>query len=261
MANILKNIFDPGVDQISQNYIIESWHVSQSVDAFTGAKAYDITLSGSYILTGSQYVTGSISASGGTNTIGFYGTSSWAVSSSKAISSSFTLTSSYALQATTSSNALTASYATNAGATPTKYAPSYTAIDSTTYTASINPYVVNNATGKSIVYISQSLSDVLGITLTPTGITDGQIITFIPHYSNNIGLDPSKIAISASISDVYGFNGSSISLMPPTNNALLNTILPLGFAGTLNSFSFQYIGTPIPPYMQPGWYLYNLIKA
>ena len=111
MANVLKNIFDPGVDQISQNYIIESWHVSQSVDAFTGAKAYDITLSGSYTLTGSQYVTGSISASGGTNTIGFYGTSSWAVSSSKAISSSFASTSSYNV---TSSFALTSSFSTTA---------------------------------------------------------------------------------------------------------------------------------------------------
>ncbi len=47
MALVLKQIFTSGSDQISQNYTIESWHVSQSVDAFTGTKAYDITLSGS----------------------------------------------------------------------------------------------------------------------------------------------------------------------------------------------------------------------
>jgi hypothetical protein len=58
---------------------IQAADVSQSIDAFTGAQAYDITLSGSLILTGSQYVTGSISSSYGPNTVGFFGTASWAV--------------------------------------------------------------------------------------------------------------------------------------------------------------------------------------
>ena len=53
MASQLKKIFTAGVDQISQNYTVESWHVSQSVDAFTGVAAYDILLSGSFSLTGS----------------------------------------------------------------------------------------------------------------------------------------------------------------------------------------------------------------
>lgn len=53
MALVLKQIFTTGSDEIAQNYIIESWHVSQSVDAFTGAAAYDITISGSLTLTGS----------------------------------------------------------------------------------------------------------------------------------------------------------------------------------------------------------------
>ena len=39
MANVLKKIFIPSVDQITQTYTIESWHVSQSVDAFTGISA------------------------------------------------------------------------------------------------------------------------------------------------------------------------------------------------------------------------------
>ena len=75
MALKLKNIFVTGSDQVAQTYTIESWHVSQSVDAFTGVAAYDITLSGSFTLTGSQYVSGSISASFGPNTVGFHGTS------------------------------------------------------------------------------------------------------------------------------------------------------------------------------------------
>jgi len=53
MALVLKQIFTSGSDEIAQNYAIESWHVSQSVDAFTGAVAYDIKISGSLTLTGS----------------------------------------------------------------------------------------------------------------------------------------------------------------------------------------------------------------
>ena len=53
MAERLKRIFDPGNDQIDDTYIIEAWHVSQSVDAFTGAEEYEIQLSGSFAMTGS----------------------------------------------------------------------------------------------------------------------------------------------------------------------------------------------------------------
>lgn len=52
MAKILQNIFDPLVDEIAQTYTIESWHVSQSVDAFTAATDYDISVSGSITLVG-----------------------------------------------------------------------------------------------------------------------------------------------------------------------------------------------------------------
>lgn len=58
MANTLKKIFVPGLDQVAQTYTVESWHVSQSVDAFTGAEAYDIILSGSLTLTGSLFIDG-----------------------------------------------------------------------------------------------------------------------------------------------------------------------------------------------------------
>ena len=64
MAKILKNIFIAGVDEIVQDYTVESWHVSQSVDAFTGADDYDITISGSLDVTGPLDVTGNSSVSG-----------------------------------------------------------------------------------------------------------------------------------------------------------------------------------------------------
>jgi len=58
MAKVLKKIFIPTTDEVVQNFPIESWHVSQSVDAFTGIDAYDITLSGSLVITGSVAING-----------------------------------------------------------------------------------------------------------------------------------------------------------------------------------------------------------
>ena len=54
MAKVLQNIFISSVDEIAQTYIIESWHVSQSVDALTATTDYDISISGSLNLTGSM---------------------------------------------------------------------------------------------------------------------------------------------------------------------------------------------------------------
>jgi len=53
MAKQLKKIFDPSVDEVVQNFTVNSWHVSQSVDALTGVEDYDITISGSLTVTGS----------------------------------------------------------------------------------------------------------------------------------------------------------------------------------------------------------------
>lgn len=64
MANLLKQIFTSGSDQIDQTYTIEAWHVSQSVDAFTAAKDYDIKISGSLTITGSLFATASHANSG-----------------------------------------------------------------------------------------------------------------------------------------------------------------------------------------------------
>ena len=43
---------------ISTLQIVRPWHVTQSIDAFTGTNAYDITLSGSMIVTGSIAING-----------------------------------------------------------------------------------------------------------------------------------------------------------------------------------------------------------
>ena len=51
----LENIFTPTVDEINQGFTINAWHVSQSVNAFTGTGSYDIDINGSLTVTGSIY--------------------------------------------------------------------------------------------------------------------------------------------------------------------------------------------------------------
>ncbi len=52
-----KNLSKSG---ISTTQTIEAWHVTQSIDAFTGADAYNINLSGSLEVTGSSKLSGSV---------------------------------------------------------------------------------------------------------------------------------------------------------------------------------------------------------
>jgi hypothetical protein len=77
---------------ISSGSIVQPGHVTQSIDAFTGIEAYDITLSGSLVVTGSVILDTTINQD-------FYGTASNASTASYALtgfSSSYALTTSYA---------------------------------------------------------------------------------------------------------------------------------------------------------------------
>ena len=97
---------------ITTGQSVEAWHVTQSIDALTGIKAYDITISGSLTLQDGTEGTNKIATSDTNGTISFtsnitaslYGTASW---SQNSISSSYVPTSSYAL------NTISASYAPN----------------------------------------------------------------------------------------------------------------------------------------------------
>ena len=64
MAKELKKIFTENTDEVVQGFTVQSWHVSQSVDALTGAEDYDITISGSLTVTGSVYLDGIEDAGG-----------------------------------------------------------------------------------------------------------------------------------------------------------------------------------------------------
>jgi hypothetical protein len=95
MANVLNQV------NIETGNIVEAYHVTQSIDAFTGIVAYNISLSGSFNMTGS--INGEPSV---INPL----TASYAMN---ALSSSYALTASYALNALSSSYALTASHVPN----------------------------------------------------------------------------------------------------------------------------------------------------
>jgi hypothetical protein len=86
MAKILSKL------GISSGSIVQPGHVTQSIDAFTGVEAYDITLSGSLTITGSVSLNTNINRD-------FFGTASNAITSSytsTSFSSSYALTTSFA---------------------------------------------------------------------------------------------------------------------------------------------------------------------
>ena len=66
MANILSKT------GISNTNTVQASHVTQSIDAFTGAVAYDISLSGSFNMTGSLIATSFTGSLLGTATTASY---------------------------------------------------------------------------------------------------------------------------------------------------------------------------------------------
>lgn len=96
---------------IEQTQVINDWHVTQSIDAFTGTSAYDITISGS------------LDISDSVNTGDLIGTASWA---------SNAVTASYAITATDSLNA-TKLVATSNFTTNQAYNVPYASTSSATY--------------------------------------------------------------------------------------------------------------------------------
>ena len=91
MANILSK------SGITTGNTVETWHVTQSIDAFTGLKAYDITLSGSFNVVGPTIIEGSLNVTGSISTTPGQINNLSASYSLTSISSSYALSASYAL--------------------------------------------------------------------------------------------------------------------------------------------------------------------
>jgi hypothetical protein len=155
---------------------VEAYHVTQSIDAFTGAEAYDIFLSGSFNMTGS--INGQ---SGLINPL----TASYAISASRAISASFVTSASYAISAshaisasfvTSASHAISASFVTSASyAISASRAISASFVTSASYAISashaISASYVNLKAGPNITINRVDSSFEISSSSTPSGAT------------------------------------------------------------------------------------------
>jgi len=248
---------------------ITAAQISQSIDALTGAEAYNITISGSFVLSGNMTGSGIFQRASVANSITPVNQASSqnytipylaATSSTSQIYYSATgptynpvtdVLTAGTFQGTASfvesaSYAVTASYAENA-ANPVF---TYIGIDDITYTSSAAGYPVG-ANTPSQIYISQSASP-FQLALQFGAGNEGQIINFTPYYEKS-DLALANIEITSSVF-VYGLGGQVISPGPGGSNTADNLFsIPIGNASNL---TFQYILTP-SGFLSPGWYLIN----
>jgi hypothetical protein len=135
---------------ISSGSIVQAGHVTQSIDAFTGIEAYDITLSGSLIVTGSVILDTTINQD-------FYGTASNAP------------TSPYSLTGFSSSYALITSFADNETSIFQLYNYQDTVFSSSQYYVGVGNFATSSIMGLVYPYngtlIAASItSNVMGAT-------------------------------------------------------------------------------------------------
>jgi hypothetical protein len=168
MANVLKQIFSAGVDQIDQTYTIEAWHVSQSVDAFTAAKEYNINISGSLAITGSLFATASHAYSG----------SKVYIASNNSTNTDFTLVFKNSIGALGSHYELAADGANGPYYNPSSNiltAPivSGSSIQATSLTGSLSGSVIGNVTGTATSASYAVAASSADISISTSGITSG----------------------------------------------------------------------------------------
>lgn len=252
---------------IVDGQVITAAQITQSIDALTGAEAYDITISGSFSLSGHMTGSGIFAKASVANQITPINAASskdytipYLASTSSVsylyysalgptynpITDTFKATN---FQGTASfvesaSYAVTASYAINA-ANPTF---TYVGIDDVTSTSSAAGYPVDGNT-PSQIYISQS-NPPFQLALRFASGNDGQIVNFTPYYEQN-DLVLASIDLTSSVF-VYGLGGQTINPGPGGSNTANNLFsTPIGNA---NNLTFQYISTSTG-FLTPGWYL------
>jgi hypothetical protein len=170
--------------------IVQPGHVTQSIDAFTGTQAYDITLSGSLVVTGSVILDTIINKN-------FHGTASYVI------------TSSYASTSSISSYALTTSFADNETIILQLYSPRTDISQSYNYyigagnqsTSSFDLVGIVYPKGNGIIYRTTVTSVVAGITgsltsgvklfVNSTNIPIGSPLTYVTG-SNTITSEPNQ---------------------------------------------------------------------
>jgi hypothetical protein len=266
---------------IENGNIIQAADVSQSIDALTGAAAYDITLSGSFTFTG---------ATTGSGWFQRAVSSSYALSSSYAVSSSFAQTASFVTTAQTASFvalARSASYVALAvkDISTNNDVITWTIFNGLSYNWTINnvtqsissslaasakrltadsvrvralsnppstPYNIDTTTPAMVYLDFGGGSGDIGLQLLQG--TLGQMVTFNP-YTTEDNIPTAQVSITGSQANAYGYGGTSIIF--PGGNDTLNDLfttptVPNSFSFTLH---FTDVGGPV------GWYLVNVSKA
>jgi hypothetical protein len=203
MANTLNKI------GITTGNTVEAYHVTQSIDAFTGTEAYDISLSGSFTLINGTQGANKIAVSDTNGKISFtsnitaslHGTASFSTSSSYAQIASFSTSSSYAgnsfysVSASLAQTAISSNFATSAS-----FAPNFA---NTNLTFSGNR---THSTAGNTLIITDGTNDRLEILSTETVFNDsGASIDFRVESDN----EPNALLVDASTNQVrIGGNGS-----------------------------------------------------
>jgi hypothetical protein len=266
------------LEQLSKSGIVngqtvQDYHVTQSIDALTGAVGYALTISGSLTLvgtTGSGYFASSLTTDqvrpSNVATNKGYSIPYLAATSSTAtlyytkgqesggetyleynpVTNYLFTTASYA---TSASQAISASYAPLG--TPTSYNPSYVKIDDVNYTSS-SPYTVNDSV-PSMIYVSmsgnngQGNQNNLGLVFSPLSGKDGKIVTFNIFFEA-ANMDANNVFITSSGVSIFGLNNNSIGA---GNDATLNSLTTLN---NIASFDFQYLEGGGATGMTQGWY-------
>jgi hypothetical protein len=251
---------------IVDGQVITAAQITQSIDALTGTAAYDITVSGSFILTGGTTGSGTFNRSIQTSQVEpntvipltdsqynlafFNSTSSVATPlkwsgtgpSFNPVTETLTVrnllgTASFCASA---SLAQTASFLSGF---PFQFAPSYVDISSGTNPPA-NPYnvVIGN---KSFVFLNQIGTGSVGLIFLPSS-QDGQIVNFAVSNVQATSLDYAAISITASGVAVFGYNNLNV---PLGGNDTLANIIVNPAVNYRNGFQFIYKTTPAP-----GWY-------
>ena len=210
MAKILQKVFT-STDQVSQSFTVESWHVSQSIDAFTGTSDYDITISGSLTVIGPTV---------GSFTGSLQGTSSWA---NNAITASYIL------------NAISSSFASTASFVQTAQTASYVLNAVSSSFASTASYV--NTLNQDVI-LTGSLSTTGSVTLR--GLTTGPraFVVTIDNTTGQLYYTSSAAIISGSITPA----GSNTQIQYNNNGAFAGTDR-LTFDGTTLRATGSFTGS------------------
>jgi hypothetical protein len=251
---------------IVDGQIITAAQITQSINALTGTVAYDITVSGSFVLNGGTTGSGTFNRSVQTSQVEpntvipltnsqynlafFNSTSSVATPlkwsgtgpSFNPVTETLKVTNllGTASFCASASLAQTASFLSGF---PTQFAPSYVDISSGTNPPA-NPYnvVIGN---KSFVFLNQIAAGSIGLLFLPSS-QDGQIVNFAVSNVQATSLDYAAISITASGVAVFGYNNLNV---PLGGNDTLGDIIVNPAVNYRNGFQFMYKTTPVP-----GWY-------